>query len=122
MAEIGIRNAYDASDYACLERCLRELAGVTDVHLDRTRGVAHLSYSLRRHRHKKSNRMPKDSATVATAGRARVQNRTRAIPQPAARTAHLHMTTQRLQVTLIMSTPDMARPWFETCCAVLSCR
>ena len=33
VAEIDIRNAYDASDYACLERCLRELAGVTDVHL-----------------------------------------------------------------------------------------
>ena len=44
VAEISIRNAYDASDYACLERCLRKLAGVTDVHLDRTRGVAHLSY------------------------------------------------------------------------------
>ena len=44
LAEIAIRNAYDASEYACLERCLRELAGVTDVHLDRTRGVAHLSY------------------------------------------------------------------------------
>ena len=46
VAEIGIRNAYDASDYACLERCLRELAGVTDVHLDRTRGVAHLGYDF----------------------------------------------------------------------------
>ncbi|TMA84459.1 MAG: heavy metal translocating P-type ATPase, partial [Deltaproteobacteria bacterium] len=44
VAEIAIRNAYDASEYACLERCLRELAGVTDVHLDPTRGVAHLSY------------------------------------------------------------------------------
>jgi len=44
VAEIAIRNAYDGSEYACLERCLRELAGVTDVHLDRTRGVAHLSY------------------------------------------------------------------------------
>jgi len=45
VAEIDIRNAYDASDYACLERCLHKLAGVTDVHLDRTRGVAHLSYA-----------------------------------------------------------------------------
>src|SRR5215467_5109667 len=44
VAEIAIRNAYDGSEYACLERCLRELTGVTDVHLDRTRGVAHLSY------------------------------------------------------------------------------
>ena len=44
VAEIAIRNAYDGSEYACLERCLRELAGVTHVHLDRTRGIAHLSY------------------------------------------------------------------------------
>jgi P-type Cu2+ transporter len=44
VAEIAIRNAYDASEYACLERCLHELAGVTDVHLDPTRGIAHLSY------------------------------------------------------------------------------
>jgi P-type Cu2+ transporter len=44
LAEIALRNAYDASDYACLERCLRELPGIADVHLDRTRGVAHLSY------------------------------------------------------------------------------
>src|SRR5215470_345130 len=44
VAEIAIRNAYDGSEYACLERCLHELTGVTDVHLDRTRGVAHLSY------------------------------------------------------------------------------
>jgi P-type Cu2+ transporter len=44
VAEMSLRNTYDASDYACLERCLRELTGVTDVHLDRTRGVAHLSY------------------------------------------------------------------------------
>ena len=45
VAEIGIRNAYDASDYACLERCLSELTGIMNVHLDRTRGVAHLSYA-----------------------------------------------------------------------------
>ena len=44
VAEIALRNAYNAGDYACLERCLRELPGITDVHLDRTRGVAHLSY------------------------------------------------------------------------------
>src|SRR5215468_3296780 len=44
VAEIAIRNAYDGSEYSCLERCLRELAGVTHVHLDRTRGIAHLSY------------------------------------------------------------------------------
>ena len=33
VAEVGIRNAYNASDYACLERCLHVLAGVTDVRL-----------------------------------------------------------------------------------------
>ena len=44
VAEIAIHNAYDGSDYACLEGCLRKLAGITDVHLDRTRGVAHLTY------------------------------------------------------------------------------
>ena len=44
VAEIAIRNAYDGSDYACFERCLRGLDGIIEVHLDRTRGVAHLSY------------------------------------------------------------------------------
>ncbi len=42
--EVDIRNAYDASEYACLEECLRGLQGVTTVNLDRTRGVAHLGY------------------------------------------------------------------------------
>ncbi len=42
--EVDIRNAYDASEYAGLEECLRGLQGVTAVHLDRTRGVAHLGY------------------------------------------------------------------------------
>ena len=27
VAEIGIHNAYDASDYACLERCLGRIGG-----------------------------------------------------------------------------------------------
>ena len=42
--ELDIRNAHDASEYAGLEKYLRSLPGVTAVHLDRTRGVAHLSY------------------------------------------------------------------------------
>src|SRR5262245_43191647 len=42
--EVDIRNAYDASEYAGLEDCRRGLPGVTAVHLDRTRGVAHLGY------------------------------------------------------------------------------
>ena len=44
VAEVSIRNAYDASEYADLERYCRDLPGVMGVHLDRTRGVAHLSY------------------------------------------------------------------------------
>ncbi|MBA3442683.1 MAG: copper-translocating P-type ATPase [Pyrinomonadaceae bacterium] len=42
--EVDIRNAHDASEYADLENRFRKLAGVKGVHLDRTRGVAHLSY------------------------------------------------------------------------------
>ena len=42
--EVDIRNAYDASEYAGLEECFRGLPGVTAVHLDRTRGVAHIGY------------------------------------------------------------------------------
>jgi hypothetical protein len=33
VAEIAIRNAYDASQYAYLNRCQRKLAGIADVHL-----------------------------------------------------------------------------------------
>ena len=44
VAEVDIRNAYDGSEYADLERYLRSLPGVMDAHLDRTRGVAHLGY------------------------------------------------------------------------------
>src|SRR5262247_75780 len=42
--EVDIGNAYDASEYAGLEEHLRGLPGATSVHLDRTRGVAHLGY------------------------------------------------------------------------------
>src|SRR5262249_50166334 len=42
--EVDIGNAYDASEYAGLEEYLRGFPGVTSVHLDRTRGVAHLGY------------------------------------------------------------------------------
>jgi Cu2+-exporting ATPase len=44
VAEVGIKNTYGGSDYATLEECLCGLPGVTRVRLDRTRGVAHLSY------------------------------------------------------------------------------
>ncbi len=44
VAEVDIRNAYDGSEYADLEGYFRKLPGVNEVHLDRTRGVAHLSY------------------------------------------------------------------------------
>ncbi|HEY3267657.1 MAG TPA: copper-translocating P-type ATPase [Armatimonadota bacterium] len=44
VVEVDIRNAHDASEYAGVEDYLRGIAGVLNVHLDRTRGVAHLSY------------------------------------------------------------------------------
>lgn len=44
VVEVDIRNAYDASEYVSLERYLRSLPGVMRAHLDRTRGIAHLSY------------------------------------------------------------------------------
>jgi len=42
--EVDLKNAYDASDYATLENYLNRLRGVQAVHLDRTRGVAHVTY------------------------------------------------------------------------------
>jgi P-type Cu2+ transporter len=42
--EIELKNAYDTSEYATLENYLSKLPGVKGVHLDRTRGVAHLTY------------------------------------------------------------------------------
>jgi Cu2+-exporting ATPase len=44
VVEVDIRNAYNGSEYADLEAYFRALPGVTGVHLDRTRGVAHLGY------------------------------------------------------------------------------
>ena len=42
--EVDLKNAYNASEYASLENYLSKLAGIQAVHLDRTRGVAHLTY------------------------------------------------------------------------------
>jgi Cu2+-exporting ATPase len=42
--EVDLKNAYDASEYANLESYVSKLPGVHKVHLDRTRGVAHLTY------------------------------------------------------------------------------
>lgn len=42
--EVDLKNAYDASEYATLENYLNGLRGVQAVQLDRTRGVAHLTY------------------------------------------------------------------------------
>lgn len=42
--EVSFKNCYDASEFADLEGHLSQLPGVQSVHLDRTRGVAHLSY------------------------------------------------------------------------------
>jgi len=43
--EVVLKNCYNASEFAALEDNLARVAGVTGVHLDRTRGVAHLEYS-----------------------------------------------------------------------------
>jgi Cu2+-exporting ATPase len=43
VVEVAIQNASSGSDYASLEACFRELPGITGTHLDRTRGVAHLT-------------------------------------------------------------------------------
>ena len=42
--QVDLKNAYDASEYANVENYLNKLPGVQGVHLDRTRGVAHLTY------------------------------------------------------------------------------
>ena len=42
--EVDLKNAYNASEYVNLENYLSKLPGVQAVHLDRTRGVAHLTY------------------------------------------------------------------------------
>ena len=45
--EVTLRNCHDASEYAGLETTLKKVPGVESVHLDRTRGVAHLGYNPR---------------------------------------------------------------------------
>jgi Cu2+-exporting ATPase len=44
VAEVSLKSAYDGSEYADVERRLLGLPGVAAVHLDRTRGVAHVTY------------------------------------------------------------------------------
>jgi len=44
VVEVDIRSAYNGTEYAGFEQDLHQLPGVTGAHLDRTRGVAHLSY------------------------------------------------------------------------------
>jgi len=44
VAELSLKSAYDGSEYADVERSLRGLPGVAAAHLDRTRGVAHVTY------------------------------------------------------------------------------
>ena len=97
VAEIALRNAYDASDHACLERCLRGLTGIMDVHLDRTR-VAHLSYDASR---TSSQQIQSDAEKLGYSCDcwAREGSKSHAgHPQPAARTAHIRMTTPRLRL------------------------
>ena len=45
--EVRVRNCHGGSDLADLERHLRHRPGVTSVHVDRTRAVAHLGYDPR---------------------------------------------------------------------------
>ena len=42
--EVEFRNCHDGSEFADLERSLTRVPGVTSVHIDRTRAVAHLGY------------------------------------------------------------------------------
>ncbi len=42
--EVALRDLYNGTECAGLEAHLKKLAGVTDVHLDRTRSVAHLAF------------------------------------------------------------------------------
>src|SRR5438093_10733620 len=44
VVEVQLQNAHSATEYADLEGYLHSQQGVTSVHLDRTRGVAHLGY------------------------------------------------------------------------------
>src|SRR5262245_15172110 len=44
VAEVSLKSAYDGSEYADVERSLLGLPGVAATHLDRTRGVAHVTY------------------------------------------------------------------------------
>src|SRR2546426_1125023 len=44
VAEVSLKSAYDGSEYADVERSLLGLPGVAAAHLDRTRGVAHVTY------------------------------------------------------------------------------
>jgi Cu2+-exporting ATPase len=44
VTEVDLKNAYEASEYANLENYMSKLRGIQGVHLDRTRGVAHLTY------------------------------------------------------------------------------
>ncbi len=44
VVEVAFENSHDASEYADVEANLRRVPGVTGVHLDRTRGVAHVGY------------------------------------------------------------------------------
>jgi Cu2+-exporting ATPase len=48
VAEVMLRDVYDASDLASLEGCLGRLEGVSSVHVDRTRLVAHVAYDQSR--------------------------------------------------------------------------
>jgi P-type Cu2+ transporter len=47
VAEVSFTSACNGSEYADAERSLLGLPGVAPAHLDRTRGVAHVTYDRR---------------------------------------------------------------------------
>lgn len=44
VAEMDLKNCYSGTEFAGLEKILSRIPGVKSVHLDRTRGIAHVSY------------------------------------------------------------------------------
>ena len=42
--EVDLKNAYNGGELAGMEKCFAGLPGVSAVHLDRTAGMAHITY------------------------------------------------------------------------------
>jgi Cu2+-exporting ATPase len=103
--ELDVQNAYDASEFADVETYLRGLPGVDEVHLDRTRGVAHVTYdptatsperleaTLTRCGYRCSCR--ERAASAAQPGHPRVSPGDRGAPRDDAHAAHVAGTAAR---------------------------